>query len=173
MRETEKQTMKPTITASAFLGVLSVSNILSLMIVAPAQAQRTCIVTDYNQVVCGRPYDDSRPNRSPDRSRDIRDIRREINQIYQEVLGRNVDREGIRIWTRAAEDGKSLDDIRQEIARTPEARNKINQIYQEVLGRDADPGGLQTWIGALEDGKSLNDVRRAIENTEEARLRRR
>ncbi|HEY9635199.1 MAG TPA: DUF4214 domain-containing protein [Coleofasciculaceae cyanobacterium] len=162
--------MKLAVTASAFFSVLSVSSILSLAI-APAQAQRTCVVTDSNQVVCGRPYNDSRPDSRPERP--SRDAFREINDIYRDVLGRNADREGLRIWTRALEDGKSLSDVRREVARTSEAQNKINQLYQEVLGRDVDRSGLQTWTSALEDGKSLNDVRRALENSEEARLRRR
>lgn len=56
--------------------------------------------------------------------RDRRDVRREINQIYQEELGRDVDREGLRTFERAYENGWSLERIRREVADSEEAENR-------------------------------------------------
>jgi parvulin-like peptidyl-prolyl isomerase len=158
------------------LGFLTASAIvITTAFAAPAFAQRICIVDNNNNVVCGRPAtqgDLERFNNSqPGRSRE--DLFRDINRIYQDVLDRRVDREGLRTWAEQLESGRrSLNDIRREIAQSQEARAKINQIYVEVLGRNADPGGMQTWIDNLSKGKSLSDVRNAIANSEEARSRR-
>ena len=167
--------MKITLKASVLLSVLSVSGLMSLVAAAPAQAQRVCVVTRYNQVSCTY-RDDYRYNRRPVRVRQpIRvrvGVRQEVRDIYDDVLGREADREGLRDWSRTViRRGNSLNDVRESIANSEEAEDRINDIYRDVLGREADRDGLETWSGALEDGESLDDVRREIQESDEARSR--
>lgn len=152
------------------LSILTLSGVISIASLATAQSQRVCIVNDSNQVVCGRPANEREYNNAnPDQSR--QNTYNDINNVYQEILGRTVDNRALAIWTRAITNGRPIKDIRQEVARSSEAQGKINQIYQEVLGRDVDPAGLQTWTNKLIGGDSLKDVRRALERSDEARNR--
>lgn len=96
----------------------------------------------------------------------------EINRLYRQVLGRNADYEGLRTWSRQLERGRSLRDIRSELAYSQEAAITINNIYRQVLGRNVDRNGLRTWQTELARGRSLRDVQRAIERSPEARGRR-
>ena len=170
--------MKITLKASVLLSVLSVSGLMSLA-AAPAQAQRVCVVSRYNQVSCtyrddyrrdNYRRDDYRYNRRPLRTRI--GVRQEVRDVYEDVLGREADREGLRDWSRTViRRGNSLNDVRENIANSEEAEDRINDIYRDVLGREADRDGLETWTGALEDGESLDDVRREIQESDEARSR--
>lgn len=146
---------------------------MSLAAVAPAQAQSLCVRNYYNQVVCGQPsynYGYGQYNGRPNPYRD--GVRRDVRDIYRDVLDREADRGGLRDWSRdVRQGGDSLNDVRRGIAESEEAKDRINDIYRNVLGRDADSDGMRTWTNELKDGASLNEVRRQIENSEEARRR--
>ena len=183
----EKAAMKTPIKASAILSVLTVVGAVSLATATPAQAQSVCIVNRHNQTRCRSVPNNYNNQRSDWRSRDNFDhrwdyrqpsryrqnVRWQVNDIYRDVLDRNLDPSGRRTWTGSVREGNSLDEVRRDVARSQEAQIKINQIYREVLGRDAEAGGLETWTRALEDGRSLDEVRRAIKNTQEAQNRNR
>lgn len=96
----------------------------------------------------------------------------DINRLYRQVLGRNADDEGLRTWSRQLQRGRSLSDIRRELAYSREAQIQINNIYRRVLGRNVDRNGLRTWQAELARGRSLRDVQRSIERSPEARGRR-
>lgn len=122
-------------------------------------------------------YDRDRYNRDRyDRDWDDRGRRSqyydEINRLYRQVLGRNADDRGLRNWSRELQRGRSLSDIRRELAYSREAADQINNIYRQVLGRNVDRNGLRTWQSELARGKSLRDVQRSIERSPEARDRR-
>lgn len=140
----------------------------------PAKAQRICVIDSNNRVVCGRPASDDdlrRYNNSfPEQS--IRDVRRDVNKIYRDMFGTDADNNSLRNWVRSVELGRSLDDIRKDIAYSPQARNMINQVYREVLGRDADSSGLQTYSKALAQGKNINDIRNDLRRSDEFKNRR-
>ncbi|MCL1465591.1 DUF4214 domain-containing protein [Argonema galeatum] len=92
-----------------------------------------------------------------------------INRLYREVLARDADFDGLRTWSRELERGRSLRDIRRELAKSREAEDIINQIYREVMGRNADSDGLEMWKRQLAKGRTLAQVRQAIERSTEAR----
>ncbi len=149
--------------------------VITATVAAPVQAQQQiCVIDNNNNLVCGRPATqrDIEQRNNPQSGPSRRDIVSDIDKIYRDVLGRSPDRNGLRTWTTAVERGRSVNDIRREIANTPEARERINQIYRELLGRDADPGGLQTWTSNLANGWDLSRVRNEIANSDEARRRR-
>lgn len=159
------------------LSVLAITALLAIQgVIAPAQAQSRCW-WDRGVMYCSDDRD-VRRDRYERRDRyDNRDERRrddfydDINQIYREVLGRNADWDGLRTYARALERGRSLRDIRQEIAYSSEARERINQLYREVLGRNVDSRGLRTYTDRLASSWSLRDIRRDLERSQEARNR--
>lgn len=165
--------MKTTVNAKFLLfSVLTFSGIAIAASTTAAQAQRVCIVTESNQVVCGRPASDRDRDNFNTQDRSRQNFYDEINKIYQDILGRNVDNRSLEIWTRALRNGRPSKNIREELARSPEAQTQVNRLYQEILGRDVDSIGMQTWIRKLADGDSLRDVRRNLERSDEARNRR-
>ncbi|MFB2896209.1 hypothetical protein ACE1CI_25140 [Aerosakkonemataceae cyanobacterium BLCC-F50] len=91
----------------------------------------------------------------------------QINQIYIEVLGREVDFQGIVTWTKELERYRTLCDIRREIAYSREAEAAINQMYQEVLGRNVDRKNLEIWKNVLAKGTSLYRIRLYLEKYRE------
>lgn len=96
----------------------------------------------------------------------------DINQLYLEVLGREVDSNGFRTFSQRMHKGKSIEWVREKLASSPEAEQAVNQIYLEVLARHADPGGLDTYTKRLRGGWSLDTVRQDILESAEARHRR-
>ncbi|MBK7502773.1 MAG: DUF4214 domain-containing protein [Polaromonas sp.] len=95
----------------------------------------------------------------------------QVNRLYLDVLGRDADLGSLRNFTTQVMDGRSLSDVRIELATSNEARNAINQIYREILRRDADSAGMNAQISGLRSGMSLAQIRRAIADSPEARNR--
>jgi hypothetical protein len=157
------------------LGILTAAALLIIPgFAAPALAQRVCIVDNNNNVICGRPASERdlqryNNNSQSDSQRD--DIYKDINDIYQDLLGRSVTRNEFLRWSRSVDRGQPIKNVRQELAQTPEVQARINQIYREVLGRDVDATGLRDWTKNLMNGADLGDVRRGVQNSEEARRR--
>jgi len=95
----------------------------------------------------------------------------DINQLYREVLGRDVDESGFITFSNTIEKGKSLNWVRKRLASSTEAQYVITRIYQEVLGRDVDQSGLTTYTTTLQRGWSLEQVRQDVLDSHEARVR--
>ena len=95
----------------------------------------------------------------------------EIQQIYQDVLGRSAQSGGLNYWLGT---GDSIEKIRDDIALGTEAQGKVQDLYTELLGSDrvADFAGndqnASWWTGegglaANESGKgTLAEVRSNI-----------
>lgn len=101
----------------------------------------------------------------------------EINQLYQDILGRDAGQEGLDYWTQ--DNQGSLDQIRDSIAQSTEAQGKIASLYQELLNRDITASGSDEfstnasdetdasyWLGegglAGDHGATLDEVRSNI-----------
>jgi hypothetical protein len=165
-----------------------------------AQSQRICIVDESsNRVYCGRAATareisnggyDRNGNRTSTNGRDIyrdRDSRYEtretssrrdwsdlyddLEKIYQEVLGRSLDQDGLRTYLRRLDQGWSLVRIREDIANSSEARNALDAVYRRTLGRGVDPDGFRTYSRKIARGDSLGDVERELRKSDEARRR--
>jgi len=161
------------------------SLVLAAAIASPAMAQsRTCVVDQRSgQVACGRPasnyeinqyygngnsgWNNNNQNQLSDRQAYDR-----VNQLYRDILGRDGDYNSIRAYAYQLQSGRSISDLRSELARSNEAAEAIRRIYREVLGREADPAGLSGYQSNLEIGGSLNQIRSEIANSQEARNRR-
>lgn len=96
-----------------------------------------------------------------------------IDNLYNEVLGRDADRRGVVTYRQALERGATLEQVRNDLANSSEADQVINRIYRQILGRNADSAGLNTYKRYLASGGSIDQVRRDLANSVEARNRRR
>lgn len=160
---------------------------------ALAQEQRICVVDQQtNRVACGRVATRSEVSRSdygrsqrnddrfgsrPDETRHTTarrnwsDIYDALDDIYKDVLGRNIDNNGIRTYVDRLERGWSLAQVRQDVAQSREAEQALDQLYRQVLGRGIDPRGLDTYQRKIARGDSLRDVERELRRSDEARGR--
>ena len=129
---------------------------------------------DYRRDRRNDDYDYRRDRRdgSYDYRRNRSNVSNNINRIYRNVLGRNADNRGLRMYRQRVESGWSLEKVRRDIADSSEAEQAINRLYQGELGRNADREGLRTYKRRLADGWSLDRVRQDISRSREARSRR-
>ncbi|MGN8356622.1 DUF4214 domain-containing protein [Pseudomonas sp. SMN11] len=98
-----------------------------------------------------------------------------LNELYQALLGRGAEADGLAAWQAVLANGGSLADVAASIATSAEAQNLdasnsefVSSLYSNVLGREVDAGGLQGWVSALVNGTSRADVAKAIVGSEEA-----
>jgi hypothetical protein len=110
------------------------------MLSTPATAMPNIDVRQTNDVV--RQVTDRFPN--------AEDRIMEISRIYQETLGRGPDISGLLSYT---ESDKSLEQIKKDLAYSPEGQTLIKTIYQNVLGRDPDASGVKTYTEYLSKEK--------------------
>jgi Domain of unknown function (DUF4214) len=112
-------------------------------------------------------------NGSLNNSNNYGDRRAVITEIYQQVLGRDPDNNGLGSYSEALQNGRiSLIQVRRELAISPESDRNINKIYQQILGRNADSNGLRNSRRILESNSgSLDQVQNQLARTNEARER--
>jgi len=98
---------------------------------------------------------------------------RYINSLYEDLLGRQAEQQGIDFYVDLMQRGQSRGDIAFMIQHSPEYRNKlVSDLYQEILGRAADAAGLDAHARLLARGKSIDDVRAALLSSDEFFTRR-
>jgi hypothetical protein len=158
---------------SNFGSLASLTAIITLVAIAPeAQAQRTCILDNQNRVICGRLYDPNNPGFDDGFNNGLNrrgEVERSIDSIYQDVLGRSADINGLRAYSdRVLRNSWSYDRVRQELARSSEARSAINQVYVQILRRNADPSGMNVYLRELQNGRSLDWIRQQLASSDEA-----
>jgi hypothetical protein len=95
----------------------------------------------------------------------------QVELLYQDVLGRSADQEGLQTYANALEQGWSVKQVREAIAESDEAEHHIRTIYREVLAREVDYEGLITYREMLRKGWELREVRNAVSTSDEARQR--
>ncbi len=169
------------------LPILSAATILLMSFIsansAIAQSERITCIRTQNVINCpgyGRFNYRSNSNNS---NYNRQDLDRAINNIYQQYLGRNADPTGLLAYRNSILNGGNIEDVRNAIANSSEARNRngnnsnnnlrdidraINNIYQQYLGRNADPAGLLAYRNSIINGGNIEDVRNAIANSPEA-----
>jgi len=110
-----------------------------------------------------------------------------VELLYQNVLGRASDADGLQGWLNVLEGGgaradvvlgfsdsrefvnATLADARAYTAASTEANwtDEVYRIYRATLDRDADQGGLLNWTGELSEGTALVDVVAGFTNSRE------
>lgn len=85
---------------------------------------------------------------------------RQVQSLYQQILGRNADPEGYKHFMDPKWDGG---EIKAEMEKSSEFRRRqLEQLYTQTLGRPADPGGLAHFLKEMEGGATLEDVRKGM-----------
>ncbi len=86
-----------------------------------------------------------------------------IESVYENLLGRPVDPEGLSHWTNAlnalgnTEGGRAK--VVADIESSAEYRlDVVNQLYLQYLHRPANESGAQTWVNLLGNGWSIQQV---------------
>jgi hypothetical protein len=97
----------------------------------------------------------------------------EINQIYREVLGREVDSDGLRTYSRKLDRGDSLRDVREDVADSREARDAVARMYRELAGRNPSSRTVRDYTRRLAGGSTLSDIRADIVRSDDFRDRNR
>lgn len=93
----------------------------------------------------------------------------QINDLYQNILGRQPDQAGADFWNQQLQAGTPIGDIRNAMMAAPEAQNRsaINSYYQNILGRPADEAGYGFWMNQAAQGTPMQDIQQAFLNTPE------
>lgn len=88
-----------------------------------------------------------------------------ITQVYQNVLGRTPDTEGLNYWTTQLAQGTlNRGEIMVAFSESPEYKAKsantvnVTMLYIGMLQRAPDQNGLTYWVDQLNAGASLNDL---------------
>ncbi|MBI6941496.1 DUF4214 domain-containing protein [Pseudomonas putida] len=96
-----------------------------------------------------------------------------VRELYENVLGREVEQEGLDAWVSQLFNGTSRAEVAAGIVGSAEAAQKsnsdfIDSLYQSALGRDADATGKAAWEAVLENGGTHADVALGIVGSNEA-----
>ncbi|HMO12375.1 MAG TPA: SpoIID/LytB domain-containing protein, partial [Actinotalea sp.] len=96
-----------------------------------------------------------------------------VKALYQDLLGRAVDPDGLRTWSSRLMTGTSQSELVGTLTRSEEyVRLRITQAYQDVLGRAPEPAGMAHWYDRIMQGRaSVDDVKRRFYDSQEYYLR--
>lgn len=84
-----------------------------------------------------------------------------VTRLYRAYFLRIPDQAGLDFWIAQRRSGRSLNQISQSFARSPEFatlygsltnRGFVERIYENVLGRPGEPDGVAFWTGQLDSG---------------------
>jgi hypothetical protein len=82
----------------------------------------------------------------------------DINQIYQQVLGRGADNGGLAAYEGALGGGWSLAGVRSDIAHSAEARSDLVRLFDGTVNRDPNAAELAGAETRLAQGAALSDL---------------
>ena len=122
--------------------------------------------------------DDLRRRESRSGDRDTRDVERVIRRAYQDILDREPDRDGMRLYrSRMIDDGWSEKEVRDALRKSPEyrtvtrenAQETVRKAYQAVLGRAPDAGSSGYVNKVMRERWTQADVERELRKSPEYR----
>ena len=129
--------------------------------------------------------DHRRSDRHRSSSRDQQDADRIVRRAYQDVLDRQPDDAGLRLYrSRILDDGWTENQVRDALRSSPEYRTKnamtrpkaqeiVRRAYLSVLDREPDAGSRGYVERVLRDEWTQQDVERELRKSPEYRNRRR
>jgi hypothetical protein len=101
-----------------------------------------------------------------------------LARLYESLLGRAPDLNGVSAWNAFLNNGSSPAVIAQSFINSPEFQAKnpgqdnpgfVAALYRSFLGRAPEPVGLASWVATLDAGASKGDVTVAFANTPESK----
>jgi hypothetical protein len=142
----------------------------------------------WNDRISSIRVDESRGRRGRDDSASSGRFRgdpdRIVRRAYQDILNREPDGSGLRLYrSRLIDDGWSEADVREALRKSPEYREKstmtrekateiVRQAYRAVLSREPDSGSSGYVERVLRDKWTQSDVERELRKSPEYRGRR-
>ena len=99
-----------------------------------------------------------------------------VTSAYQDILGREPDKEGLRIYrSKMVDDGWTEKQVRNTLKKSTENKQEdvdaiIKRAYQDILGRDPDKEGLKLYREKmLDDGWGEKKLRETLKKSSEAK----
>jgi TorA maturation chaperone TorD len=121
----------------------------------------------------------SRSDYQRNSQRRVEDPDRVVRRAYQDILHREPDAEGLRLYrSRMIDQDWTEQDVREALRKSPEyaqrssesADKMIRRAYQDILGREADTNGLYSYRNkVMNQGWDEHDVREALRRSPEYR----
>jgi TorA maturation chaperone TorD len=121
----------------------------------------------------------NRSDYSKNSQRKVQDPDRVVRRAYQDILHREPDTEGLRLYrSRIIDQNWSEQDVREALRKSPEYSQRssesadkiVRRAYQDVLGRAPDTNGLYTYRNkVLNQGWDEQDVSAALRKSPEYR----
>jgi len=121
----------------------------------------------------------SRSDYQRNSQRKVQDPDRVVRRAYQDILHREPDAEGLRLYrSRIIDQDWTEQDVREALRKSPEyaqrssesADKMIRRAYQDVLGREPDTNGLYSYRNKVQNqGWDEHDVREALRKSPEFR----
>ena len=125
--------------------------------------------------------EDLRDRSEARRSRRREDPDKVIQGAYQDILDRDPDRDGLRLYrSRMIDDDWSEEDVRKALRTSPEyakhrkerAEKIVRRAYEDVLGREPDSKGMTSYRAKVMNQEwSERDVRKALQKSSEYRTK--
>lgn len=86
-----------------------------------------------------------------------------VQSLFQNVLGRAADSNGLSFWVGELSKGTSRATVALDFLNSVEKRTLVvNSDYNQFLGRSADATGLNSWLAALASGMTWEQVEASI-----------
>ena len=121
----------------------------------------------------------NRSDYSRNSQRKVQDPDRVVRRAYQDILHREPDAEGLRLYrSRMIDQNWTEQDVREALRKSPEYSQRssesadkiVRRAYQDVLGREPDTNGLYTYRNkVLNQGWDEQDVSAALRKSPEYR----
>ena len=121
----------------------------------------------------------NRSDYSRNSQRKVQDPDRVVRRAYEDILHREPDTEGLRLYrSRMIDQNWTEQDVREALRKSPEYSQRssesadkiVRRAYQDVLGRDPDTNGLYTYRNkVLNQGWDEQDVSAALRKSPEYR----
>jgi len=92
-----------------------------------------------------------------------------VQALYQAVLNRSADADGLKAYEDRLNNGESRATIAQELWNSDEHRTlQVKALYQGLLNRAPDEGGMKYWTDQLKAGATEEDVAAGMLGSQEA-----
>ena len=125
--------------------------------------------------------EDLRDRAEARRSKRREDPDKVIQRAYEDILDRDPDREGLRLYrSRMVDDDWTEDDVREALRKSPEyatfhrerAEEIVRRAYEDVLDREPDRAGMTSYRAkVMNQDWTERDVRNALKKSSEYRDR--
>ena len=101
-------------------------------------------------------------------------VEQDVSNVYETVLGRKPDRQGLEFYTNEIVNGNmTIDDVQAQLEKDAGSdknapMTKLNTLFNDYFGREPDQSAIDTYLPMIEKGQT-DKVIEALENSEESK----